>query len=234
MDIWLERAAGSGFATALITVEVSLALTFLATVLHFRRLRRGRLDLEAVLLYFIFFFSLLFAIPCLIAVLAAPQPAALLSSLGLALGRTRLGLLILAAGIPVAIASGLIGSRNPGMQRLYPFSKKACVNLMTFVLYESSYFIFYYLAWEFAFRGLLFFPFVPAIGLLPALAMQTTASTLYHIGHPDSEVFAAFAAGFAFGLIAYATHSILYTTVLHAAAGISTDTFLYLRTRSKA
>ncbi len=234
MELWLEQAAGSGLATALITVEVSLALTLLATVLHFRRLRRVRRDLEAVLLYFVFFFALLFAIPCLITALAAPQPAVLLSSFGLTLGRTRLGLLILAAGIPVAIVSGLIGSRDPEMQRLYPFSKKACANLATFLLYESSYFIFYYLAWEFAFRGLLFFSFIPAIGLLPALAVQTIVSTLYHIGHPDSEVFAAFGAGFAFGLIAYATHSILYTTVLHAAAGISTDTFLYFRTRSQA
>ncbi len=234
MDIWLERAASSGFTTALITVEVSLALTLLATVLHFRRLRRVRRDMEAVLLYFVFFFVLLFAIPCLITVLAAPQPAALLSSFGLTFGRTRLGLLILAAGIPVAIACGLIGSRDPEMQRLYPFSKKACANLAPFLLYESYYFVFYYLAWEFAFRGLLFFPFIPAIGLLPALAVQTIASTLYHIGHPDSEVFAAFGAGFAFGLIAYATHSIFYTTVLHAAAGISTDAFLYFRKRSQA
>lgn len=234
MEPWLERVAGSDLVTALITVEVSLALTLLATVLHFRRLRRVRRDLEAVLLYFIFFFALLLAIPCLITILAASQPSVALSSLGLTLGRTRLGLFILAAGIPVAIVSGFIGSRDPEMQRLYPFSKKACTNLATFMLYETSYLILYYLAWEFAFRGLLFFPFIPAIGLLPALAVQTIVSTLYHIGHPDSEVFAAFGAGFVFGLIAYATHSILYTTVLHAAAGISTDTFLYFRTRSQA
>jgi membrane protease YdiL (CAAX protease family) len=233
MELWLERVGESGLATALTAAEVSLALTLLATVLHFRRLRRGGRDLKAVLLYFIFFFALLLAIPCLITVLAASEPAAALSFLGLTLGRTRLGLLILTAGIPVAIVAGFIGSRDPEMQRLYPFSKTACTNLATFMLYEASYLILYYLAWEFAFRGLLFFPFIPAIGLLPALAVQTIASTLYHLGHPDSEVFAAFGAGFAFGLIAYATHSILYTTVLHAAAGISTDTFLYLRTRSQ-
>jgi membrane protease YdiL (CAAX protease family) len=232
MGPWLERAVGPDLATALITVEVSLALTLLATVLNFRRLRRVRQDLEAVLLYFISFFALLLAIPCLITVLAASQPTAALSSLGLTLGRTRLGLFILAVGVPIAIISGFIGSRDQEMRRLYPFSKKACANLATFMLYEASYLVLYYLAWEFAFRGLLFFPFIPAIGLLPALAVQTIVSTLYHIGHPDSEVFASLGAGFIFGLIAYTTHSILYTTVLHAAAGISTDTFLYFRTRS--
>jgi membrane protease YdiL (CAAX protease family) len=234
MESWLEAAAGSNLAMALSTIEVSLALTLLATVLNFRRLRQARRDLEAVLLYFVFFFALLLAAPCLITVLAASQPAAAFSSLGLTVGRARLGLFILAAGIPVAVVSGFIGSRDPEMQRLYPFSKKACASLATFLFYEMSYLILYYSAWEFVFRGLLLFPFVPAVGLLPALAVQTIVSTLYHIGHPDSEVFACLGAGFVFGLIAYATHSILYTAVLHAAAGISTDTFLYLRTRSQA
>ncbi len=234
MERWLEGMAAAGPAWALITVEVSLALTLLATALHLRRLKKTRRDLEAVILYFSLFFVLLLAMPCLITVMASSQPAALLSSFGLTWGRTRLGLLILAAGIPVMVASGFIGSRDPEMQKLYPFSKTACRNPQTFLLYEVSYLVLYYLAWEFAFRGLLFFPFIPGIGLLPALAIQTIISTLYHVGHPDSEVFAALAAGFIFGLVAYATHSIFYTTVLHAAAGISTDSFLYFRTRKQA
>ena len=61
--------------------------------------------------------------------------------------------------------------------------------------------------------------------------MQTIISTLLHIGHPDSEVFAAAGAGLAFGLVAYVTGSFVYPLVLHAATGISTDTFLFFRRR---
>jgi membrane protease YdiL (CAAX protease family) len=67
------------------------------------------------------------------------------------------------------------------------------------------------------------------VGLIPALAVQTIISTLYHFGHPPSEIFAALGAGVIFGLVAYATGSIFYASILHAAVGISNDVFLYTR-----
>jgi len=101
----------------------------------------------------------------------------------------------------------------------------------TFAAYELSYLFLYYLPWESVFRGVLFLPLVPAIGLLPALALQTIVSTFLHIGHPDPEVLAAAAAGLAFGLIAYYTGSFLYPLVIHATSGIALDTFIFLRRR---
>jgi len=134
-----------------------------------------------------------------------------------------------AAGVPVALAAGFIGSRDPAMQAQYPFSKEACADPGVFVRFEIAYFVLYYLPWEFVFRGLLFFPLVPTVGFIPALALQTIISTLYHFGHPSSEIFAALGAGVIFGLIAYATGSIFYTAIIHAAVGIGNDVFLYLR-----
>ena len=78
---------------------------------------------------------------------------------------------------------------------------------------------------------LLFFPLLGTVGLLPALAVQTMLSTLYHIGHPDTEIAASLAAGFLFGLVAYHTRSILYTTAIHALFGIATDVASCLRRR---
>jgi membrane protease YdiL (CAAX protease family) len=117
------------------------------------------------------------------------------------------------------------------MQKMYPFAKAAGGSVRIFVGYELSYLFLYYLPWEFVFRGVLFLPLVPAVGLVPALAIQTVISTLLHIGHPDTEIFAAAGAGLVFGAIAYATGSFLYTFILHAATGIATDTFLFLRRR---
>jgi membrane protease YdiL (CAAX protease family) len=226
---WLEKAAGPSVPLALICVELALALTLLASVLHFRSLRKTRDELAAVRLYFLFFFVLLLLAPCLLVFLTSADPASTLGSFGATFGRAGRGFALTAIGLPLALLAGFIGSRDPEMKKMYPFAKAACAGARTFAGYELSYFVLYYLPWEFVFRGALFLPLIPAIGLIPALAVQTTISTLLHIGHPDTEIFAAAGAGIVFGLIAWTTGSFLYTLVLHAATGIATDTFLFLR-----
>jgi membrane protease YdiL (CAAX protease family) len=228
---WFERAAGSSIPLALVYLELAIALTLLTTGLHFRSLRKKRDELAAVRLYFLAFFVLLLAGPCLLAGLTSTGPWAMLASFGWTFGRAGRGLALTAIGLPLAVLAGFIGSRDPEMKKMYPFAKAACGSVRTFVGYELSYLFLYYLPWEFVFRGVLFLPLVPAIGLIPALAIQTVISTLLHIGHPDTEVFAAAGAGIVFGVIAYATGSFLYTFILHAATGIATDTFLFLRRR---
>ena len=97
-------------------------------------------------------------------------------------GRVGLGLKLTLALLPVACLAGFSGARDPGLRRMYPFAKDACSGTGRFVGYEVSYFFFYYLPWESVFRGVLFFPLVPAIGLIPALAVQTGAVTHGNIG----------------------------------------------------
>lgn len=230
MATWLERAAGpGGLPLALIYLELILALTLLTTGLHFRSLRKKRDELAAVRQYFLAFFVLLLAVPCFLVFLTSSGPWAALASFGWTFGRNSLGFSLAGAGLPLAVLAGFIGSRDPEMTKMYPFAKAACGSVRTFVGYELSYLFLYYLPWEFVFRGVLFLPLVPAVGLIPALAVQTVISTLLHIGHPDTEVFAAAGAGLVFGVIAYATGSFFTTFVLHAATGIATDTFLFLR-----
>jgi membrane protease YdiL (CAAX protease family) len=230
MAPWLERAAGpGGLSLALIYVELVAAMTLLTTVLHFRRLRKARPELRAVRLYFVFFFALMMAGPCVLAWLSRADPVPFLVSIGWTPGRAGLGLVLAAVGLPLAVLSGFIGSRDPEMRKMYPFAKGAMADVRVFAGYEIAYVLFYYLPWEFVFRGVLFLPLVPAMGLIPALAIQTAISTLLHIGHPDSEVFAAAAAGLIFGMIAYVTGSFFATFLLHAATGVATDTFLFLR-----
>ena len=232
---WLRGAAGpGGVPLALVCLELAIALTLLASVLHFRSLRKTRGELAAVRRYFIAFFVLLLAVPCALVVLTSSRPWADLASWGWTFGRAGRGLLLTAIGLPLTVLSGFIGSRDPEMRKMYPFAKAACAKGRTFIGYELSYFAFYYLPWESVFRGALFLPLIPAIGLVPALAVQTAVSTLLHIGHPDSEVFAAAGAGLAFGLIASFTGSFVYPLILHAATGIATDTFLYFRRKPGA
>lgn len=229
---WLERAAGPGGLTlALIYLELLAAMALLATVLHFRRLKERREELAAVRLYFLAFFVLMLAVPGVIVAATDGRPLDRLASFGWTFGRAGLGAGLLAAGLPLAVLAGSIASRDPGLRKMYPFAKAACADAGAFVRYQILYFVLYYLPWESVFRGVLFLPLVPVIGLVPALAVQALVSTLLHIGHPDSEVFAAAAAGLAFGLVAFFTGSFLYTLVLHAATGIATDTFIFLGRR---
>jgi len=227
---WLRGAAGpGGVPLALVCLELAIALTLLASVLHFRSLRKTRGELAAVRRYFIAFFVLLLAVPCALVVLTSSRPWADLASWGWTFGRAGRGLLLTAIGLPLTVLSGFIGSRDPEMRKMYPFAKAACADARTFAGYELSYLFLYYLPWESVFRGVLFLPLVPVLGLIPALAVQTTISTLLHIGHPEKEIFASAGVGIVFGVIAWATASFFYPLILHAATGIATDTFLFLR-----
>jgi membrane protease YdiL (CAAX protease family) len=208
---------------------LAAAFPLMMTVFHHRTLLKKRGDYRAFLLYFAAFFTLFLAVPVLIILFAAPDPRAFLASIGFTAGRAGRGLLLMAVSVPVALLAAVFGSRDPAMQRQYPFSKEACAGPKKFILYETSYLFLYYLPWEFLFRGILFFPLAAAVGLIPALAVQTIISTVYHFGHPDTEILAALGAGLIFGLIAYATGSFLYTIAIHAAVGIGTDSVLYGR-----
>jgi membrane protease YdiL (CAAX protease family) len=204
------------------------------TVLHHRRLAAKMADDRAYIRYFVLFFFLFLAVPVVIVCLGSAEPVRFLAALGVSAGKSRLGLGLAAAGVPVAVLAAFIGSRDPALQAQYPFSKRVCASAKKLAGFEIAYVFLYYLPWEFLFRGLLFFPLVRVVGLVPALAVQTSLSTLYHFGHPDSEVFAALGAGFGFGLIAYATGSIFYTAFLHAAVGVSTDLLIYRRRAARA
>ena len=181
------------------------------------------------MLYFASFFVLFFAVTCGLIFVIAQAPFLFLKEAGFTFGNWQRGLLIAVIGLPLTILAGFIGSRDPKLREFYPFSKKACSNPRKFIVYEIAYLFLYYLPWEFLYRGILFFPFVSTLGLIPALSLQTMLSTLYHIGHPDSEILASLVAGFLFGGIAYVTGSFLYTFILHALVGISTDFFIYRR-----
>jgi membrane protease YdiL (CAAX protease family) len=206
-----------------------VAFALLFSFFHHRRLIQKWDDRRAFLAYFAAVFCLFLVIPSLIIFLFSPDALLFLKEAGLSLGNWRRGLGIAAVGAPLAVLSGFIGSRDAELGRFYPFSKTACRSPRSFIAFEAAYLLLYYVAWEFLYRGILFFPLIPAIGLIPALALQTIISTLHHAGHPQSEIFASLAGGFVFGLVAYFAGSFIYTIFLHALTGISTDTFIYFR-----
>ena len=194
--------------------------------------RRFRDDFTAVMAYFLCLFLLFLAVPLVIIVLNRMAPA----SFGMGIGNWRLGIVLGCAGLVLTLAGLFSGWRDPGMQEFYPFSKAAMQSPGRFVLYESAYVVLYYLAWELTFRGVLLFGLLALLpptltGALAAILLQTIVSTVFHIGHPDSEILGAFIFGLLSGLVTAATGSFLYALVLHASAGILNDTVMYRRSR---
>jgi len=220
-----------GVTRALLYPYLALAFTLMVTVFHHRTLRHGRSELRAFLLYFAAFFLFFLAVPLVLILLTAADPASFLRAVGLTSGQSGRGLMLSAIAVPLCLAAAFIGSRDPALRKQYPFTKEACRTPGTFAAYEAAYLVLYYLPWEFLYRGLLFLALVPALGLAPALALQTIVSTIHHFGHPASEIWAACGVGFAFGLVAWITGSFLYTVFIHALVGMATDTFIYLRSR---
>jgi len=192
--------------------------------------RRFDSDFSAVMVYFLCFFLLLLAIPLAIILLYRIAPA----SLGAGVGNWRLGILLGLGGLLLTLAGLVSGWRDPAMQEFYPFSKEAMKSPGQFVVYESAYVLLYYVAWEFTFRGVLLFGLLALLpptltGVLAAILLQTIISTVFHIGHPDSEILGAFIFGLLSGLVTAAAGSFLYALVLHASAGILNDFVMYRR-----
>ena len=214
---------------------IGVAFLLLSSVLNVHKLLRGaRDDYTAVMTYFVSFFVLMFVFPMALVIIEGPRVGMYPWTLGLRLGDVPKGLVFVAFGAPVLAIGMLLGLRDPDLRQQYPFSKEALSGPARFVVYEAAYVVFYYLAWEFAFRGVVLFgllAFLPKTipGVAVAILVQTFLSTIYHIGHPDSEVVGAFLLGLVAGSAAVVTGSILYGLFAHAVVGVLNDYLAYRR-----
>ena len=237
---WLDRVFSAVVAFvndpyAVLFFCIGIALLLLSSVLNIRTLlRRARHDYAAAMTYFASFFLLMFAVPMALVLIEGPRFGMDTWTLGLQIGDWKIGLAMFAITAPILAVSILLGSRDPELRKQYPFSKEALAGPVRFVLYEAAYVLFYYLPWEFAFRGVVLFgllAFLPVTipGVAVAIMVQTFLSTIYHIGHPHSEVFGAFLLGLVSGAAAVATGSIFYGLLFHAVAGVLNDCLAYRR-----
>lgn len=143
---------------------------------------------------------------------------------GLAIGDWRFGALAVAVLLPIIAVTMLVPAADfPSMRATYPVDKAAMLSAERFAWYAAGRVLLFYTAWEFFFRGLLLFGLRRQLGDLTALLLQTLPSALWHIGYPDSELYASIAGGLLFGWLALRTGSILWPFLLHAGIGLITD-----------
>jgi len=151
-----------------------------------------------------------------------------LKDVGLGIGDWKIGLFLVLLITPVIIALIWIASGMPSIQSEYPMLRSLLHDRSKFWPYEVAYLLFYYISWEFYFRGFLLFSLAKKMGKVNALLIQTALSCLVHLGKPEEETLGAIVVGVLFGWIAFNTRSIWYVFILHACIGIFTDYFSLL------
>ena len=141
---------------------------------------------------------------------------------------------------------GYLGSLSADLAAYYPYSRTLIEviqrkGLWFFLIHLTGYFFFYYLPWEFFFRGFLIFPFIREIGrnsalppernpgILAIASFQVLPSALLHFGHPLSETIVTVFFGLAVAYIAVKTKSIIPGLIFHSVVGITLDLFIIVR-----
>lgn len=179
------------------------------------------------------------------------------AELGLCLPRPFLKPWHTIALIAGALVIGAVSSFSDDLAAYYPYSTTLVSligrgSIAWLFLHYAFYFFFYYIPWEFFFRGVLIFPFLKlmdcaaaekpggnASSTQPALiaaivCFQTIPSVMLHFGHPLSELISAIPAGLFFGFLAWKTRSIIPGLVVHALIGLALDTGIILQSLGTA
>jgi uncharacterized protein len=142
---------------------------------------------------------------------------------GLRLGDWRTGLRWTALLIPlISVLLLLPAAGTSEMREFYPLSSEA-KTVTGFFLLQTPRVLFFYVAWEFFFRGFMLFGLRPIVGDWLAVCIQTLPSCLWHIGLPTGELLSSIVAGIMFGIMAIKTNSIFWPLLLHALIGIILD-----------
>jgi hypothetical protein len=151
--------------------------------------------------------------------------------LGWQWGNVRWGVILTLVGAAFVVAIGFTTAGDATMTAVYPLGRVFAdpsygpFNLVGYIVMEALYVFLYYIPYEFFFRGFCQFPLLNQ-GKVRAIwvVLYTTAiTTAVHWDVPTTELVAAFAVGFVYGIVAIKCRSIRYGLINHAAVGLATD-----------
>ncbi len=180
-------------------------------------------DLVARFWQFGVFFVLMFILPALYIKLGMKSS---LRRFGWGWGDVKYGLRWLIT-IPLLVAPIIfIASKMPGLRVEYPLAKSLLTDQTHLFVYETAYVLFYYVAWEFFFRGFILFGLKDRFGAVNAILIETISSCLVHIDKPEGEIIGSIVVGILFGMIALRSRSIWYVFLIHASIGVLTGIFI--------
>lgn len=182
----------------------------------------NNIELTAALYAFFSSFVLLGVIPALIVRFVFKES---LASYGVQLGDVKFGLKAFLILAPIMVLSTYPSAHMPQFLAEYPLYKGAGGSTLAFTSHAFAY-LFFYLGWEFFFRGFMQFGLREKLGDWYAILVQTAISCLLHIGKPDGEIYSSILGALVWGIIAFRSRSLLFVLLMHWLLGVSLDFFI--------
>ena len=152
--------------------------------------------------------------------------------IGLGLGDWRFALTLAVAYLPLVIAGTWILSDQASFQGMYPHLRIAATSWKVFVAWELM-FIFYWLGWEYLWRGFVLFGTAPAFGV-NAVFVQAMPFAILHLNKPMPEALLSIVGGVALGALVWRCRSFWIAVPIHAVQMLALDFWCTMRARTGA
>lgn len=151
---------------------------------------------------------------------------------GLGRGDWKFASMAMACYLPAVMAGTWILSASPAFQAQYPHYAPAATDWTLFLVYEAC-FLFYWIGWEYLWRGFMLFGTAPAIGPY-AIFAQAIPFALLHLNKPLPETVLSLIGGVVLGALVWRCRSFWIAVPIHAAQMMALDFWCALRARSGA
>ncbi len=152
------------------------------------------------------------------------------AEIGLGAGDWRLALSLAALYLPLVVVGTWVLSDGAAFQAQYPHYQPAAFDWRFFAVYEGL-FLFYWIGWEYLWRGFVLFGTAPTFGLY-AIFVQAVPFALLHLGKPLPEALLSILGGVALGALVWRCRSFWIAVPIHAAQMLVLDFWCTLRLRT--
>ncbi len=153
-----------------------------------------------------------------------------LAEMGLGLGDWRLALSLGAVYLPLVVIGTYILSAQDSFQSSYPHYQGAAISWKFFIVYELL-FLFYWVGWEYLWRGFVLFGTAKALGYY-AIFVQAMPFAILHMQKPLPEGLLSIVGGVALGALVWRCRSFWIAVPIHAAQMFVLDLWCSLRIRT--
>lgn len=151
--------------------------------------------------------------------------------MGLGVGDWRFAVLIAGLYLPVVAIGTWVLSDGTAFQEQYPHFSPATQDWQVFLIYEAL-FLFYWIGWEYLWRGFVLFGTAPTLGLY-AIFVQALPFAALHVNKPWPEALLSIVGGIALGALVWRCRSFWIAVPIHAAQMMLLDFWCTLRQRTE-
>lgn len=154
------------------------------------------------------------------------------SDIGLGVGDWKLAGGLALAYLPLVAIGTFVLSASPEFAEKYPHYQPAALDWTVFAVYQAL-FLFYWIGWEYLWRGFVLFGTARTLGLY-AIFVQTIPFALLHLSKPLPEMLLSILGGVALGALCWRCRSFWIAVPIHWAQMFLLDLFCTLRARTGA